>query len=49
MGCREFVLYNNTNRAVVSEVVNIPFGIVGVRDVALVGEDEDGVTLRGLC
>lgn len=46
VGGREGVLDDDTDRAVVSEVVDIPLGVEWVRDVALVGEDEDGVALE---
>ena len=46
VGSREFVLDDDADGTVVSEVVDVPFGVEGIRDVALVGQDEDGVTVR---
>ena len=45
VGGGEFVLDNDADGAVVAEVVDVPLGVVGVGEVALVGEDEDRMTL----
>ena len=44
----KFVFDDDAHGAVVSEVVDVPFGIGGIRDVALVGEDENGMALKGM-
>ena len=47
VGGRERILNNDADGAVSAEIVDVPFGVERVRDVALVGEDENGVTLGG--
>lgn len=43
VGGREFVLDDDADGGVVAEVVGVPLRVVGVGDVALVGEDEHWV------
>ena len=45
VGGWELVLDDDTDGAVGSEVVDVPLGVKGIRDVALIGEDEDRVTI----
>lgn len=47
VGGREVVVDDDADGAVVPKVVDVPFGIEGVGEVALVGQDEDGVALGG--
>lgn len=47
MGGPDFILDDDPNGAVVSEVIDVPVGFEG-RDVALVGKDENWITLGGL-
>ena len=49
MGGRELVLDDDTDGAVGSEVVDVPLGVKGIRDVAIVGEDEDRATFGRRC
>ncbi len=42
----EFVLDDDADGAVGAKVVHVPLGVVGVREVALVGENENRVTLK---
>ena len=49
MRLTELVLNNKADGTVGPEVVDIPLGVVGVREVALICEDEDGVALGGQC
>ena len=46
VGGGKFVLDNEADGAIVAEVVDVPLWVVGVGEVALVGEDEDRMTLR---
>ena len=46
VGGAELILDNNANGAVVPEIVDIPLGVVGVREVALIRKDKDRVALR---
>lgn len=46
VGGGEFVLDDQADRRVVAEIVGVPLRVVGVGDVALVGEDEHGVAGR---
>ena len=49
VGGRELVLDDDTDGAVGSEVVDVPLGVKGIREVALIGEDEDRVTFGRRC
>ena len=49
VGGWELVLDDDADGAVGSEVVDVPLGVEGVGDVALVGEDEDRVTFGRTC
>ena len=42
----ELILDDDSDGAVVAEIVDIPLGVVGVREVALVRQDQDWVTLQ---
>ncbi len=44
---RRLVVDNYAHAGVRTEVVDVPFGVVGVRIVALLGEEEDGVVVVG--
>ena len=46
VGGTELVLDDNSYGAVVAEIVDIPLWVVGVREVALIRQHEDGVTLE---
>ena len=46
VGGWELVFDDDADGAVGAEVIDVPLGVEGVREVALVGEDEDGVTLK---
>ena len=46
VGGRELILDNNSDGAVVAEIVDIPLGVVGVGEVALVRQDKDWVALE---
>ena len=47
VGGAEFVFDDQAHGGVVFEVVDVPFGVVGVGGVALVGEDEDRMVVVG--
>ena len=46
VGGAELILDDNSDGAVVAEIVDIPLRVVGVREVALVRQNKNGVTLE---
>ena len=46
VGGAELILNDDSDGAVVTEIVDIPLRVVGVREVALVCQDKDWVTLE---
>lgn len=45
VGSGELILDDNSDGAVGTKVVDIPLRVIGVREIALVGQDKDWVTL----
>lgn len=47
VGKNKRIVEYDADRGIGAEVVDVPFGVVGVRIIALVGEEQDGVVVVG--